>query len=59
MTARGAAWTASEARSRHLVLTHFSQRYDDERLFAAEAAEVFGDVVAARDVSIVAVPTRR
>ena len=49
---------ASEAGARSLILTHFSQRYDDDARFAAEAADVFTDVVAARDLTIVTVPAR-
>jgi ribonuclease Z len=45
---------------RRLVLTHFSQRYDDPTRFAAEAAEVFGgDVVVAADLTRVPLPPRR
>ena len=58
MTAREAASMASEAGARSLILTHFSQRYDDDARFAAEAADVFTDVVAARDLTIVTVPAR-
>ena len=59
LTARQAAWIAAEARSRRLVLTHFSQRYGDPRAFAREASDVFPDVVAARDLMTIAVPSRR
>ena len=56
LTARDAAWIASEARARSLVLSHFSQRYVDDRAFEEEAAAVFPDVVVARDLMTVAVP---
>jgi len=59
LTARQAAWIAREAGARQLVLTHFSQRHADEAVFESEAAEVFPDVVAARDLTVVAVPPRR
>jgi ribonuclease Z len=58
MTARQAAELAREAGARRLVLCHFSQRYPDEARFAAEAAEVFPDVVAARDLDVVPLPGR-
>jgi ribonuclease Z len=45
---------------RRLVLTHFSQRYEDPIVFAAEAARHFdGDIVVAEDLMRVAVPPRR
>lgn len=60
LTAREAATVAAEAGVRGLVLTHFSQRYDDPRAFGAEAAEVYdGEVVVARDLLRVPVPSRR
>src|SRR5690606_10659659 len=49
LTARQAATIAREAGARKLVLAHYSQRYPDEEVFLAEAAEVHPDVVAARD----------
>lgn len=58
MTARQAATLAREAGARHLVLTHFSQRYPDQTLFEREAAEIFPDVVAARDLISIAFPSR-
>jgi ribonuclease Z len=58
LTARQAASMASAARARSLVLSHFSQRHRDEAVFAAEAKAVFPDVVAARDLTVVAVPKR-
>lgn len=47
------------AGARRLVLTHFSQRYRDESSFADEARTVFADVVAARDLLTVSVPSRQ
>jgi ribonuclease Z len=56
LTARQAAWVAAEAGARRLVLTHFSQRYHDGSAFAAEASQVFADVIAAEDLSCIPVP---
>jgi ribonuclease Z len=58
LTAAQAARIAAEAGARRLVLTHFSQRYTDDAEFAAEAGEVFGDVVVARDLDRIPVPRR-
>lgn len=58
MTAAQAATVAAEAGARHLVLTHFSQRHPDERVFAAEAKAIFPDVVAARDLDVFPFPPR-
>jgi len=58
LTAAQAARIASETGARLLVLTHFSQRYTDDAEFAAEAAEIFPDVVVARDLDRVPVPAR-
>jgi ribonuclease Z len=60
LTASQAGRVAAECRVRRLVLTHFSQRYDDPERFAAEAREHFdGDVVVASDLLRVPVPPRR
>ncbi len=60
LTARQAAELARSAGVRRLVLTHFSQRYDDPGAFAAEARSVYGgDLVVAEDLQIVPVPRRR
>ena len=58
LTARQAAELAAEAGVRRLVLTHFSQRYQDLEGFAAEAGAIFDDVVVARDLSRIPVPPR-
>jgi len=58
LTAAQAARLAVEAGARRLVLTHFSQRYPDDGAFAAEAGEIFPDVVVARDLDRVPVPPR-
>jgi ribonuclease Z len=62
LTAGQAGQVAAQCGARLLVLTHFSQRYesgDDERL-AGEAASAFGgEVVLARDLDRIPVPSRR
>ena len=62
LTAGQAGQVAAQSGARLLVLTHFSQRYesgDDERL-AGEAASAFGgEVVLARDLDRIPVPSRR
>jgi len=58
LTAAHAALIAREAGARLLVLTHFSQRYDDVALLLAEAQEVFPNTVAARDLDTIPVPAR-
>jgi ribonuclease Z len=58
LTAAQAARLAVEAGARRLVLTHFSQRYPDDAAFAAEAGEIFPDVVVVRDLDRVPVPPR-
>ena len=59
LTAGQAARLAAAAGARRLVLTHFSQRYDDAGEFAAEASAYHPDVVVARDLDRVPVPPRR
>jgi ribonuclease Z len=59
MTAAATARLAAEAGARRLVLTHFSQRHPDEAAFLAEAAPIFSEAVAARDLMTVEVPRRR
>jgi ribonuclease Z len=56
LTAAQAARVAAESAVRRLVLTHFSQRYDDLSRFADEAAAHFdGDIVIAEDLARVPV----
>jgi ribonuclease Z len=59
LTAGQAASVARECGVRRLVLTHFSQRYQDPARFLAEAsAEFDGDTVIAEDLMRVPVPAR-
>ena len=59
LTAGQAGQIAALAGARKLVLTHFSQRYQDAGAFAAEAAQHFGgDIVVAEDLMRVTVPKR-
>jgi ribonuclease Z len=61
LTAGQAARVAADAGVRHLVLTHFSQRYPDPAAFAAQAraAGFTGELTAARDLDRVQLPRRR
>ncbi|MFF7181417.1 ribonuclease Z [Streptomyces sp. NPDC008121] len=60
LTAGQAADVAREAGVRHLVLTHFSQRYDDPAEFErqARAAGFEGELTIARDLMRVPLPKR-
>ncbi|GAA0383700.1 ribonuclease Z [Streptomyces luteireticuli] len=60
LTAGQAARVAREAGVRHLVLTHFSQRYHDASVFErqARAAGYEGELTVARDLMRVPVPKR-
>lgn len=58
LTAGQAGRIAAEAGVRRLVLTHFSQRYDDAEEFAAEAGHWHPDVVVATDLQRIPVPSR-
>jgi ribonuclease Z len=58
LTARQAGRLAHLAGARRLVLTHFSGRYNEPSLFAAEAHESFDDVVLAHDFDRIPVPSR-
>ncbi|MGW4445468.1 ribonuclease Z [Streptomyces sp. NPDC004682] len=61
LTAGQAATVARDAGVRHLVLTHFSQRYSDPEAFErqARAAGFTGELTVARDLQRVPVPKRR
>jgi ribonuclease Z len=60
LTAAQAGKVAAESGVRTLVLTHFSQRYDDPRRFVDEARRHFGgELVSAEDLMRVPVPRRR
>lgn len=60
LTAGQAARVAAECGVRTLVLTHFSQRYQDPAAFELEAREHFdGDLHVAEDLMRIAVPKRR
>lgn len=58
LTARQSADLAVRAGARRLVLTHFSQRYEDLGPLLAEAAVVHADVVLAEDLARIPVPQR-
>ncbi|MFF5334266.1 ribonuclease Z [Streptomyces sp. NPDC013181] len=60
LTAAQAAGVAREAGVRHLVLTHFSQRYPEPEAFEAEAraAGYEGELTVARDLMRIPVPRR-
>ncbi|OEV02707.1 ribonuclease Z [Streptomyces oceani] len=61
LTAGQAGRVAADAGVRHLVLTHFSQRYPDPEAFVrqARAAGFEGELTAARDLDRIPVPKRR
>lgn len=61
LTAGQAARVARDAGVRHLVLTHFSQRYTDPSEFArqARAAGFEGELTVAEDLARVPLPKRR
>lgn len=61
LTAYQAARAAADAGVRHLVLTHFSQRYTDPTAFErqARAAGYEGELTIARDLDRIPVPKRR
>ncbi|MFG2927366.1 ribonuclease Z [Streptomyces achromogenes] len=61
LTAGQAAAVARDARVRHLVLTHFSQRYTDPEEFGrqARAAGFTGELTVAHDLLRVPLPKRR
>ena len=49
MTSSQAALVAKKAKVKQLVLTHFSQRYEDLSVMEAEAKKVFSEVMMAKD----------
>ncbi|MFJ4982857.1 ribonuclease Z [Streptomyces sp. NPDC088732] len=61
LTAGQAARVAAESGVRHLVLTHFSQRYTDPEAFERQArgAGFAGELTVAQDLGRVPVPRRR
>ena len=62
LTSAQAAAVAADAGVRHLVLTHFSERYgaDDERRFLAEASAAFdGEITLVHDLDRIPMPPRR
>ncbi|GAA3175042.1 MULTISPECIES: ribonuclease Z [Streptomyces] len=61
LTAGQAAKVAADAGVRHLVLTHFSQRYSDPAAFERQARDAgfTGELTVARDLMRVPVPKRR
>jgi ribonuclease Z len=61
LTAGQAAKAAAEAGVRHLVLTHFSQRYTDPEAFERHARDAGfeGELTIAQDLDRVPVPKRR
>ncbi|MFE0202064.1 ribonuclease Z [Streptomyces sp. NPDC058985] len=61
LTAGQAARVARDAGVRHLVLTHFSQRYSEPEEFErqARAAGFAGELTVARDLTRIPVPKRR
>lgn len=60
LTAAQAGRIATIANARKLVLTHFSQRYQDSRAFAAEAGAHFGgEIIVAQDLMRVTLPPKR
>ena len=58
LTAQEAGRVAATAGARRLVLTHFSQRYDDPAAFGVEAPRYHDDTVVGEDLRRVAMPER-
>jgi ribonuclease Z len=59
LTARQAGQLATRCGARRLVISHFSQRYENLAALLAEAAGVHDDVVLAEDLARIPVPSRR
>jgi ribonuclease Z len=59
LTAAQAAGLAARAEARSLVLTHFSQRYEDPAAYVAEAEPIFPGAHVAADFDRVTMPLRR
>jgi ribonuclease Z len=57
-TSCDAARTARDAGARRLAITHFSQRYTDVETHLAEAAEIFPQVTALKDLDRMVIPRR-
>ncbi len=49
MTSTDAASIAKKAKSKKLILTHFSQRYKDDSIILAEAKKIFKNTTCAKD----------
>jgi len=58
-TAEQAAQVAREASVQHLLLSHISQRYRDERVLLEEARKIFPQSTVARDLMSVEIPLPR
>lgn len=58
MTARQSAELAAAADVKRLVLTHFSARYPDNKVFEQEACAYHDDVIVADELATIAVPGR-
>lgn len=56
LTAKQAALIAKNAKAKKLVLTHYSARYLDHKLFENEAKEIFPNTVAATDLMHIPFP---
>lgn len=55
-TAKEAATVAKQAGAKHLLLGHYSKRYNDEKIFLEEASEVFSRTSLANEGLVVEVP---
>lgn len=59
LTAAQAAEIAVEAGAKQLVLTHFSARYLNNKLFEEEARRTFPEAIAAEDLKVIPFPKNR